>query len=114
MEQPHAIGAETHARRTKAAAIVRQRESEAERARRRIRQVESMIADLDRLATQLEADIEAEQARTRNHDPAHYAYSTFAKSLIVRRDNLRRSSKELHGELIRLMSGLAAASRPAA
>lgn len=61
-----------------------------------------MIADLDRSANDLERDIDAEQKRTRLYDPAHYAYSTYAKSLIVRRDNLRRSSKDLHGELIRL------------
>jgi molecular chaperone GrpE (heat shock protein) len=100
MGQAHAIDrVETAAE--PATAGVRQSENLTERPRR-IRQIEATIADLDRSANDLEREIDAEQKRTRLYDPAHYAYSTYAKSLIVRRDNLRRSSKDLHSELIRL------------
>jgi flagellar FliJ protein len=92
---------QTAAELSTAAAILRQRENLTERPRR-IRQIEAMIADLDRSANDLERDIEAEQERTGVYDSAHYAYSTYAKSLIVRRDNLRRSSKNLYGELVKL------------
>ena len=34
--------------------------------------------------------------------PTHYAYSTYARSVIVRRDNLRRSANELKAELQRI------------
>jgi len=97
-----------------AGASPRQRDSEAQRARRRIRQVEAMIADLERSANDLDRDIDAEEKRTRISDPNHFAYSTFAKSLLVRRDNLRRSARELGGELARLCAGLEALGRTAA
>jgi hypothetical protein len=106
MGQAHAIDrVETAAEL--ATAGVRQRDNLTERSRR-IRQIEAMIADLDRSANALDRDIDAEQKRTRLYDPAHYAYSTYAKSLIVRRDNLRRSSKDLRSELARLTSLLIA------
>jgi hypothetical protein len=59
--------------------------------RRRATQVEAMIADMDRVASELEREIAAEQVRSGIHDPAHFAYPTYAKAAMARRDNLRRS-----------------------
>lgn len=53
-----------------------------------IREFESMAADLDR-------QVHAEEDRTGVKDPAHFAYSTFAKSASQRRDNLLASAAEL-------------------
>jgi flagellar FliJ protein len=66
-----------------------------ETARQRASQIETMIADFERIATILEDDIIAEQDRTGIRDPAHFAYSTSARAMIQRRDNLKRSIGEL-------------------
>jgi flagellar protein FliJ len=51
------------------------------------------------MANALEGDIQAERDRTGIHDPAHFAYSTSAKALIQRRENLKRSIDELKRQL---------------
>lgn len=63
--------------------------------RRQIAQIEAIVADFDRTASELEDWIKAEQNRTRIQDPAHFAYSTFAIALTQRRDALQRSSETL-------------------
>jgi hypothetical protein len=74
----------------------------------RIAQMETIVADFDRTANELEARIAAEQNRTRIYDPAHFAYSTFAIALTPRRDALKRSRETLRhsiDELKRQLSG---------
>jgi hypothetical protein len=61
----------------------------------RIAQMEAIVADFDRTATELEGWITAEQSRTKIHDPAHFAYSTIAIAMTRRRDALKRSCKTL-------------------
>jgi hypothetical protein len=80
-------------------ARARSDEQELNLASRRRSQIEAMIADLDRLANELDRDIQAEQSRAGIHDPANFAYPTYAKALLVRRDNLRRSAQELKTKL---------------
>jgi flagellar export protein FliJ len=58
-----------------------------------------MVADFDRMATDLDREIETEQTRAGIHDPTHFAYPTYAKAAIGRRDNLKRSADELKGQL---------------
>jgi hypothetical protein len=58
-----------------------------------------MIADLERTTRVLEVEIRAEEDRTGIHDPAHFAYSTYAKSTTARRDNLMRTVDRLTGTL---------------
>ena len=58
-----------------------------------------MIADFDRMANDLEREIQAEQERAGIHDPAHYAYPTYAKAAGARRDNLKRSVQDLKVQL---------------
>jgi hypothetical protein len=53
------------------------------------------IEDFERLAARLDSEIRAEEERTRISDPAHVAYSMFAKAARARRDNLLRSRNEL-------------------
>jgi hypothetical protein len=74
-------------------------EMEAEQRRRRLSQVEAMVADLDRRAAELDREIAAEQKLAGIHDPAHYAYPTYARSAMIRRDNLRRSAAALRAQL---------------
>jgi len=58
-----------------------------------------MIAEFDRIAAELDREIKTEQERTGIHDPAHFAYPTYAKAAIGRRENLRRSAGELKAQL---------------
>ena len=58
-----------------------------------------MIADFERMAKTLEADIRAEEDRTGVHDARHFAYSTCARAMTQRRDNLKRSIAELRRQL---------------
>ena len=53
-------------------------------ARQRITQIEAIIGDASRMARSLDTEIEAEQARTGIRDPAHFAYSTSAKAMLLR------------------------------
>jgi flagellar protein FliJ len=67
--------------------------------RRQVAQIEAMIADFQRMASDLEREIVAEQERAGIHDPTHFAYPTYAKAAIARRENLRRSIDELAAQL---------------
>jgi len=67
--------------------------------RRKVVQIEGMIAEFDRMASDLEREIVAEQDRAGIHDPTHFAYPTYAKAAITRRDNLKRSAQDLKGQL---------------
>jgi flagellar export protein FliJ len=51
------------------------------------------------MSVDLEREIQTEQDRSGIHDPGHYAYPTYAKAAIVRRDNLQRSIDELRAQL---------------
>src|SRR5215471_19166707 len=67
--------------------------------RRQVAQIEAMITDFQRMAADLEREIETEQTRAGIHDPTHFAYPTYAKAALGRRDNLKRSADELKGQL---------------
>jgi hypothetical protein len=75
------------------------KESQADEKKRLAAQIEVMIADFDRMANDLEREIQAEQDRAGIHDPAHYAYPTYAKAARARRDNLKRSVQDLKVQL---------------
>jgi flagellar protein FliJ len=66
--------------------------------RRKVAQIEMMIAEFDRMAGDLEREIRVEQDRAGIHDPAHFAYPTYAKAAIARRENLKRSADELRAQ----------------
>jgi flagellar protein FliJ len=71
----------------------------ADEKKRRVTQIETMIAEFDRMIRDLDRDIETEQNRAGINDPAHYAYPTYARAAMVRRDNLIRSGNELRTQL---------------
>src|SRR6202140_4871864 len=70
-----------------------------EATRQRVKQIEAMIADFERMASMLEADIRAEEDRTRIRDTGHFAYSTCARAVTQRRDNLQRTIAQLRKQL---------------
>src|SRR5262249_26103505 len=55
--------------------------------------------EFERMAGDLEREIKTEQDRAGIHDPAHFAYPTYAKAAISRRENLKRSADELKTQL---------------
>ena len=52
-----------------------------------------------RSQTELEREIQTEQERAGINDPTHFAYPTYAKAAIQRRENLARSADELRVQL---------------
>ncbi len=62
---------------------------------RQLQQLDQMMADFDRMAGELELQIENEEKRAGITDVNHFAYPTFARAARTRRDNLQHSQKEL-------------------
>lgn len=79
--------------------LIRLKKFQVDEKRRRVAQIEGMIAEFQRMAGELDREIAVEQERAGIHDPAHFAYPTYAKAAIQRRENLRRSADELRGQL---------------
>ena len=75
--------------------LIRLKKFQVDEKRRKVAQIEAMIAEFDRIATELEREIKLEQDRAGIHDPAHFAYPTYAKAAMARRENLKRSADEL-------------------
>ncbi len=79
--------------------LIRLKKFQVDERRRKVAQIEAMIAEFDRMATDLDREIKAEQDRAGIHDPSHFAYPTYAKAAIGRRENLKRSTGELRTQL---------------
>ena len=79
--------------------LIRLRKFQLDERRRKVAQIETMVADFERMAGDLDREIQAEQDRAGIHDPAHFAYPTYAKAAIQRRENLKRSVEELRLQL---------------
>src|SRR5882672_1688096 len=79
--------------------LIRLKKFQVDEKRRKVAQIEGMIAEFERMATDLEREIKTEQDRAGIHDPGHYAYPTYAKAAISRRENLKRSADELKVQL---------------
>jgi flagellar export protein FliJ len=75
--------------------LIRLKKFQVDEKRRKVAQIETMIAEFDRIAAELDREIKTEQERAGIHDPAHFAYPTYAKAAIGRRENLKRSAGEL-------------------
>jgi flagellar protein FliJ len=78
--------------------LIRLKKFQVEEKRRKVAQIETMIAEFERMAGDLDREIVAEQERSGIHDPGHFAYPTYAKAAMTRRDNLRRSAQELKSQ----------------
>jgi len=85
-------------------AAVRLKRFEADEKARKVAELEHMIREFEGMASDLDRQVKAEEERTGVKDPAHFAYSTFARSAGQRRDNL-------HSSVVGLMAKLEAAQR---
>ena len=79
--------------------LIRLKRFQVDERRRRVAQIESMIADFARMVVDLDREIASEEQRSGISDPSHYAYPTFARAAVARRANLKRSSDELKDQL---------------
>ena len=79
--------------------LIRLKKFQVDEKRRKVAQIEAMIAEFDRMCGDLDREIKTEQDRAGISDPSHFAYPTYAKAAITRRDNLVRSAGELKMQL---------------
>jgi flagellar FliJ protein len=79
--------------------LIRLKRFHVDERRRRVIQIETMIAEFDRMATDLDREIASEEQKAGINDLAHFAYPTYAKAARTRRDNLKRSADDLKSQL---------------
>jgi len=79
--------------------LVRLKRFQVDEKRRRVAQLQMMIAEFTRMANDLNREIANEEQRANISDPNHFAYPTYARAARTRRDNINASLAELHGQL---------------
>lgn len=89
--------------------ILRLKRFQVDERRRRVQQIEAMIADFHRMAVDLDREIASEETRSGISDPNHFAYPTYARAAATRRDNLKRSADDLKGQMLDARTNLDAA-----
>lgn len=77
---------------------VRQNEFLVNEKQRQLSQIDMMLADIERMAAELEFQIVSEEKKSGITDPTHFAYPTFAKAARTRADNLLGSIQELKNQ----------------
>jgi hypothetical protein len=75
--------------------LVRLKKFQVNEKRRQLTQLQMMLADFERMANELEAQIASEERKSGITDINHFAYPTFAKAARLRRDNLKTSQSDL-------------------
>jgi len=90
-------------------AVSRLKRFEVEEKQRKVAEIEMMIGDFGQMAQDLDRQIAIEQERAGVSDTNHYAYPTFAKAAIQRRDNLLASTADLESKLSAARATLAEA-----
>jgi flagellar FliJ protein len=79
--------------------LIRLKRFQVEEKRRRVAQIESMVAEFSKIARELEQEVVIEEQRAGIFDASHFAYPTYARAARTRRDNLNRSAAELMTQL---------------
>jgi flagellar export protein FliJ len=89
--------------------LIRLRKFQVDEKRRRTAQIETMIAEFERMTADLDREIKSEQDKVGISDPGHFAYPTYAKAAKQRRENLVRSADDLRAQLDEAKAELAEA-----
>jgi flagellar export protein FliJ len=79
--------------------LIRLRRFQVDEKRRRVTQIEMMMADFQRMAVELDREVAVEESRAGITDVGHFAYPTYARAAATRRDNMRQSAQALEGQL---------------
>ena len=85
--------------------LVRLKKFQVSEKRRQLAQIDMMVAEFQRMANELDAQISSEERKSGITDINHFAYPTFAKAARLRRDNLKMSQ----GDLLQQKAGAEAA-----
>lgn len=78
--------------------VIRLRQFQVTEKHRQLAQLEQMISEFERMAGELDAQIETEERKSGITDISHFAYPTFAKAARTRRDNLFNSIADLNDQ----------------
>jgi len=65
--------------KSRSESLIRLKKFQVDEKRRQVSQIEMMVNDFERMASELDQQIEIEHTKTGISDVAHFAYSTFAK-----------------------------------
>ncbi|NMA97860.1 MAG: flagellar export protein FliJ [Phyllobacteriaceae bacterium] len=95
--------------KSRSESLIRLKKFQVDEKRRQVTQIEMMVADFERMASELDQQIEIEHSKTGISDVAHFAYSTFAKAALTRRDNLLASASDMKAKLEAAQDALAEA-----
>jgi flagellar export protein FliJ len=95
--------------KSRSESLIRLKKFQVDEKRRQVTQIEMMIADFERMASDLDQQIEIEHQKTGISDVAHFAYSTFAKAALTRRNNLLASANDMKDKLETAQDDLAEA-----
>lgn len=79
--------------------LVRLKQFQVTEKSRQLNQIQLMMAEMQKMAAELEYQIAAEEKKAGITDPSHFAYPTFAKAARQRADNLQNSIRELQVQL---------------
>ena len=79
--------------------LVRLKEFQVKDKRRQLSQLQLMMSEFERMSKELETQSAIEEKKSGITDPSHFAYPTFAKAAMTRRDNLMGSANDLRGQL---------------
>ncbi len=89
--------------------LIQLRRFEVDDRRQTVSDIETMMEELRQMVVDLERQIQVEQEKAGIDDVNHFAYPTFAKAAIQRRDNLKKSVQELEAKLVESRDQLAEA-----
>ncbi|MBX3508786.1 flagellar export protein FliJ [Parvibaculum sp.] len=91
--------------------LIRLHKFQVDEKRRKVAELELMLAEFRQRERDLEAQVEAEQRKAGISDVAHFAYPMFAKSVIRRRENILESIEGIEVQLEVAKEELSAAFR---
>ncbi|MEO0544507.1 MAG: flagellar export protein FliJ [Pseudomonadota bacterium] len=75
--------------------LIRLKQFQVTEKHRQVDQLDTMIAEFERMAGELDNQIQTEERKAKITDVNHFAYPTFAKAARTRRDNLMNSINDL-------------------
>lgn len=79
--------------------LIKLRRFEVDEKRQKVSDIEMIISEFRRMSDDLERQVQIEQERAGVSDINHYAYPTFAKAALQRRENLLASIADLESNL---------------
>lgn len=85
--------------RSREKSLIKLKRFQVDEKRRQVTSIEMMMADMQRMAGDLQAQVESEEKKSGISDIAHFAYPTFAKAARTRAENIEASILELREKL---------------